>query len=50
MLFSDLIPYRETREYVASILRNYYWYQLLDQYNHSIAHKSVVVGELDQSL
>lgn len=28
-LFLDLIPYRETREYVSSILRNYYWYTRL---------------------
>ncbi len=26
VLFLDLIPFRETREYVASIARNYYWY------------------------
>ncbi len=26
VLFLDLIPYRETREYVAYIARNYYWY------------------------
>jgi soluble lytic murein transglycosylase len=26
MLFFDLIPFRETREYVALIARNYYWY------------------------
>jgi soluble lytic murein transglycosylase len=26
MLFLDFIPFRETREYVSSILRNYYWY------------------------
>lgn len=26
MLFVDLIPFKETREYVASIARNYYWY------------------------
>lgn len=26
LLFLDLIPFRETREYVSSILRNYYWY------------------------
>jgi soluble lytic murein transglycosylase len=26
VLFMDLIPFRETREYVASILRNWYWY------------------------
>ncbi len=30
VLFADLIPYRETREYVGSILRNYYWYQSLE--------------------
>jgi soluble lytic murein transglycosylase len=28
-LFMDLIPYRETREYVSSILRNAYWYHRL---------------------
>jgi soluble lytic murein transglycosylase len=28
MLFIDLIPYKETREYVAAILRNIYWYTL----------------------
>jgi soluble lytic murein transglycosylase-like protein len=31
VLFLDLIPFRETREYVASIARNYYWY--LSLYN-----------------
>ncbi len=29
LLFADLIPYEETREYVANILRNKYWYQKL---------------------
>lgn len=28
-LFLDLIPFKETREYVASIARNYYWYMKL---------------------
>jgi soluble lytic murein transglycosylase len=28
-LFMDLLPYRETREYVPSILRNAYWYHRL---------------------
>ncbi len=28
-LFMDLIPYRETREYTASILRNWHWYKAL---------------------
>ncbi len=27
ILFIDMIPFRETREYVASVLRNYYWYR-----------------------
>lgn len=26
LLFLELMPYRETRDYVANILRNYYWY------------------------
>jgi hypothetical protein len=29
LLFLDLIPFRETREYVATILRNYFWYTKL---------------------
>ncbi len=29
MLFLDFIPFRETRDYVSSILRNYYWYTRL---------------------
>ncbi|GEM_PF-868849 len=29
MMFMDLIPYKETRDYVAAILRNYYWYSKL---------------------
>jgi soluble lytic murein transglycosylase len=29
VLFMDLIPYRETRNYVANILRNNYWYERL---------------------
>lgn len=29
ILFVDLISYRETRNYVASVLRNYYWYRRL---------------------
>ncbi len=28
-IFSDLIPYKETREYVPNILRNAYWYHRL---------------------
>lgn len=29
ILFIDLIPFKETRDYVSSILRNYYWYTKL---------------------
>lgn len=29
LLFIDFIPFRETRDYVSSILRNYYWYTKL---------------------
>lgn len=29
ILFMDLIPYRETREYVSFVLSNYYWYRKL---------------------
>lgn len=29
LVFADIIPYRETREYVGSIMRNYYWYKAL---------------------
>jgi soluble lytic murein transglycosylase len=29
VLFIDMIPFRETRDYVATILRNYYWYTRL---------------------
>jgi soluble lytic murein transglycosylase len=29
LLFIDLLPARETREYVSSILRNYFWYKNL---------------------
>jgi len=31
ILMIDLIPYRETRDYVASVLRNYYWYRRIHQ-------------------
>ncbi len=38
MLFVDLVPFRETREYVASIARNYYWY--LSLYNKDALEKT----------
>lgn len=33
VLFTDLIPFRETRDYVASVLRNYYWYRRMNSAN-----------------
>lgn len=45
LLFVDLIPYRETREYVASILRNYYWYQTLE--NKIYGPHKVILGEMN---
>lgn len=35
LLFVDAIPYRETREYVSFIMRNYYWYKFLNGVNQS---------------
>lgn len=29
LVFMDVIPFQETREYVSAILRNYYWYKSL---------------------
>lgn len=42
MLFVDLIPYRETREYVSSVLRNYFWYRTL--YGKDTEMAPVVAG------
>ncbi len=39
MLFLELIPYRETREYVTMILRNYYWYQRLYRTDEKTSYK-----------
>ncbi len=47
VLFTDLIPYRETREYVATILRNYYWYSHL--YGAGDANLSGVAGPKDKT-
>lgn len=42
VLFSDYIPFTETRNYISIILRNYYWYnRLLQQKNDSFS-KSVL--------
>lgn len=29
VIMGDLIPFRETREYIGSVMRNYYWYKAL---------------------
>lgn len=42
ILFTDLIPYRETREYVAAVLRNYFWYRTL--YGNQADASAVVAG------
>ncbi len=41
ILFIDLIPYRETRDYVASILRNYYWYKRIHQNESPATNKQL---------
>jgi soluble lytic murein transglycosylase len=42
VLFIDLIPYRETREYVSSVLKNYFWYRTL--YSAEADQTSIVAG------
>ena len=44
LLFMDLMPFRETREYVASIARNYFWY--LKLYGESEFDRSFTEGRL----
>ena len=49
LLWIDLIPYLETRDYVVSILRNNYWYERL--YGPlNIDHKKVLNSRLVQEL
>jgi soluble lytic murein transglycosylase len=43
LLFADLIPFDETREYVSTILRNRYWYGKL--YPELTATKSLALGD-----
>ncbi len=45
MLFVDLIPFRETREYVASIARNYFWYTHLYGTDAAVAGQSLSLRE-----
>ena len=42
ILFIDLIPFRETRDYVASVLKNYFWYREL--YAKNTETTSIVSG------
>lgn len=42
ILFTDLIPYRETREYVASVLRNYYWYRRIHQNDRNLTPQRIL--------
>ncbi len=42
ILFTDLIPFKETREYVGSVLRNYYWYRRIHQTDQPIPNEKVL--------
>ncbi len=42
LLFVDLIPFKETRNYVTSILRNNYWYERLYKNDPQITHRNNV--------
>jgi soluble lytic murein transglycosylase len=42
ILFIDLIPFKETREYVGSVLRNYYWYRRIHQSNLPIPASQIL--------
>jgi soluble lytic murein transglycosylase len=51
-LFLDLIPFRETRDYVASIARNYFWYSAIysepsDPDQHSLTAWELTPGIVD---
>lgn len=45
-LFVDLIPYRETRDYVPTILRNAYWYHRLYPGSLNVTKKEYVTSGL----
>jgi soluble lytic murein transglycosylase len=49
ILFIDLIPYHETRDYVASVLRNYYWYRKLDQRDDANPPKPIFQVDLSSN-
>ena len=46
LLFIDLIPYRETRDYVGFVLTNYYWYRRLYSDNPQAALSQLGGGEI----
>jgi hypothetical protein len=46
MLFIDLMPYRETRDYVGYVLSNYFWYRKLYAKEGTEPLKSLVQSEL----
>jgi len=49
-LFNDLIPFRETRDYVPSILRNAYWYhRLFPSLGRSVAEDQAATSALLKS-
>jgi soluble lytic murein transglycosylase len=46
LLFIDLIPYRETRDYVGFVLSNYFWYRRLYGEDAGATLASLTTGEL----
>lgn len=46
LLFIDLIPYRETRDYVGFVLSNYFWYRRLYGENAQTVLASLTRGQL----
>ncbi len=46
ILFLDLIPFKETRDYVASIARNYFWYVTLYPHLPEVDHTRLSAGNL----
>lgn len=46
LLFMDLIPYRETRDYVGFVLANYFWYRRLYSDNPEQALSAVTDGQI----
>ncbi len=48
VLFIDLVPFKETREYIGSVLRNYYWYRRIHKSPEPIeAGKILEVASLE---